>query len=120
DIHDTEGERFLYLPSVFCCWLIVEAIWRLSSFPRYSTTLIACTIIFHAYFFYKAADSYRYASYVTKSFIHHVHTAPAAQHLIAVSLPSQYKGALIFRKGLPQAVNWLVPDKFNTISVVAT
>lgn len=120
DIHDTEGERFLYLPSVFCCWLIVEIIWRLSFLSRHSTTIIAGLIVFHAFFFYRAADSYRYAGYVTKNFVQCLNTVPVAQHLTAVNLPSQYKGALIFRKGFPQAINWLVPGKFNEVSVMAT
>jgi hypothetical protein len=120
DIHDTEGERFLYLPSAFCCWLIVEVVWRQFSLSKRSFAIIGCLIIFHGYFFYRAADSYRYAGYVTKTFIHCLNMVPVGQQLTVVKLPAQYKGALIFRKGFPQAVNWLVPGKFNNVNVVTT
>ncbi len=120
DIHDTEGERFLYLPSVFCCWLIAEVVWRLSCLSKYSTVIIFCLILFHACFFYRAAHGYRYAGYVTKTFIQCLKTVPVTNRLTVVNLPSQYGGALIFRKGFPQAINWLVPDKFNIVSIGIT
>ncbi len=119
DTHDGEGGRFLYVPSIFFCWFIIELICSLFSSMQLRILLIGLLMIVHGFWFYLASKEYRYASRVVKGSLKCISEAPSADTLIVMGLPSQYKGALIFRSGFENAVRLFNPGKFKTVRIVS-
>lgn len=120
DIHDSEGERFLYTASLFCCWIIVEVVFWLVRSLRIKMLVILILLIFHGYYLNRSSTAYRYAGKVVRLSIEALELCEPAQILSAIDVPTQYKGALIFRKGFGEAVNWMLPGKFDEIKIVTS
>ena len=61
-------------------------------------------VIVHACFFFNFGADYRYAGQVARQTLDCLRGV--AENTRVVDLPSQYRGALIFRSGLPDALWW--------------
>ncbi|MEO8582881.1 MAG: hypothetical protein ABI415_03735 [Flavitalea sp.] len=120
DTHDTEGERFLYVPSVFFCWFIVELVFTLFHSLNVSLMVIVGLLIFHAFFLFRSAESYRYSGKLVSSSIACLKATGPAEMLSAEGVPTQYMGALIFRMGFAEAMHWMLPYKFKRINILTT
>lgn len=104
DTHDSESERYIYLASLFAILFIIEFLFQ---FNRKVILLgFGLLISFHCYKIGEAADSYKFSSMITKKSLECLHP-DSTDKIIALNVPSQYEGALIFRIGLPEALQWL-------------
>jgi hypothetical protein len=117
DTHGTEAERYLYLPSVFWLILLVLLLYELSA--KFRTGLLALIFIVYAGLLACLAHNYQHASRIAKSIIDNVNPSSPIKNIIALNLPINYKGAMIYRMGYPQAVRWMRPDiQFDSAIVV--
>src|SRR5450432_1351588 len=66
DTHNTESERFIYLPSVWCVLFLVEMIFLVADRPVVAVRLLLLFIILHAFQFRQASLSYRYAGKIAR------------------------------------------------------
>jgi hypothetical protein len=120
DTHDTESDRFLYLPSCFFVIAVAETVMLLfceSGKQLYALTIISvyfvvCLVIF--------SMQYQQASRVTRQSIGYIGTEKTTyRHLYVINLPSQYKGAFIFRSGFKNALEWMCPGlRFENIEIL--
>lgn len=117
DTHDTEGERFLYVPSLFCCWYIGEHMYILIKSNAIRKLCLSLILLFHCFFFYRSSQSYMFAGKTVVSSLDCIRSSEGAKVLHAIDVPTQYKGALIFRTGFEQAVHWMMPGKFDSVIV---
>jgi hypothetical protein len=108
DTHGTEGERYLYLPSVF--WLILLALLLYELAAKFRTGLFAAIFIVYAGLLARLAHNYEHASRIAKSIIENVNPSSPVKNIIALNLPANYKGAMIYRMGYPEAVRWMRPE----------
>lgn len=113
DTHDTEGERFLYLPSAFLSISVVIiflALLKKQFLFVFSVILIAeISFLFYNYQSFKASS--KITSQTVKAFSFLKNT----EYLYCVNLPTQYKGAFIFRNGFESALKLYTPIKNVTI-----
>ena len=118
DTHGSEGERYLYLPSVF--WISFLAI-LLCELPPRTGRYITCSICF-IYFILltNAASHYQHASAVAKKLLSFIGNYSQSGKIIALNIPSNYKGALIFRSGFTEAVQWMHPQLRADTVIVST
>lgn len=117
DTHGTEGERYLYLPSVFLLILLALLLYELPA--RLKAGIFAVIFIISAGMLALLAHNYQHASRVAKSIITGVNPSSPIKNIIALNLPANYKGAMIYRMGYPQAVRWMRPDiRFDSAIVV--
>jgi hypothetical protein len=117
DTHGTEGERYLYLPSVFFLMLLALLLYELSAKIR--TRIFAAIFIVYAGMLAFLAHNYQHASLIAKSIINDINPTSPIKNIIALNLPINYKGAMIYRMGYPQAVRWMRPDiQFDSAIVV--
>ncbi|HYK45424.1 MAG TPA: hypothetical protein VEV83_09660, partial [Parafilimonas sp.] len=66
------------------------------------------------------AKQYRFAGNVVKNTIHVIDSLHNKTRLIADRVPQENFGALIFRAGFPEGVNWLKnPSTFDTVIVLS-
>ena len=80
---------------------------------------VAVLLLFHTIFLCRSAQSYRYAGQVVSHSIKCLEKAGPSPVLIAEMVPSQYRGALIFRTGLKEATDWMMPGKFGEVRTVS-
>lgn len=106
DTHDSESGRFVYLSSIFACMLVAEM-------ARREGWLI---VAFHAWFFLSFGNDYSFAGKTAKQTLDCLRGLNTNVNLVDV--PKQYKGALIFRSGLPEALQWYNNEKI-TVNIVS-
>lgn len=106
DTKGTESERYLYLPTLFVCLFIVILIYRISnSVVRLGVIMVV--MAFHLFFLYKSMVNYKFAGEVTKATIREIETLTNSGTLYVSCLPEEHYGALIFRTGFIEAVEWM-------------
>ena len=102
DTHDTEGERFLYLPSVF---LAISVVIILSTLFKNKFVLIFCILVIaEGSFLFYNYTSFKNASRVTKETVKQFSSLENIKNLYCINLPSQFRGAYIFRNGFESAI----------------
>ncbi|MCY7421905.1 MAG: hypothetical protein LH478_09210 [Chitinophagaceae bacterium] len=107
DTHSVEGERYLYLPSIFASLAMVMIIQNVVRAKRLQLVLFSFMVLFHLYFLRQSAQSYRIASSITKTTLAQVNLLQGKKRLFVDSLPQSNNGALIFRLGFEEGINWL-------------
>lgn len=118
DTHGSEGERFLYLPSIFICMLTSGFIF--SAEVKYFTKICLSLFIlgYSIYFLFQSQRNYAYAGKITKETIAELQKLEGKNRLFIDSLPEECNGAVVFRSGFKEAVMWMKPmPVFNNIYI---
>ena len=116
DTHGSEGERYLYLPSVFWILLLTMLLYQL---PQKIRRYGFFTIIFiYSLLLKNAASNYQHASVIAKNILSviGVHSVPGK--IVAINIPANYKGAMIFRSGFKEAIDWIHPNTYKDSVIV--
>lgn len=120
DTHSVEGERFLYLPTVFASILLVSCISSMAFNNFVSLIFFVALVSGHLYFLGQAARNYRIASEIVKSTYEEIGFLKNKQTLYIDSLPQSNHGALMFRSGFEEGAEWLLrpsgPDAIIVLS----
>jgi hypothetical protein len=106
DTHDSEAGRFVYLSAVFACMLLADLLGK-------AGVVLA---VVHAFFFLSFGSHYQYAGRMAAQTLQCLRGVKDNSRV--VDAPSQYRGALIFRSGLPEALRWYNGEK-NTVSIAS-
>ncbi|WP_153796757.1 hypothetical protein [Foetidibacter luteolus] len=108
DTHDTESERFLYLPSVFFSFFSALFIVHLRCRLWIKTFFAGLFILGSVGFLYKNSRDYRVASVVSESLLRDVSvTLKPGQPVCIQNLPKQLNGVKIFHLGFKEGLGWL-------------
>lgn len=109
DLHGTDGERFLYLPSVFACLFITL---MLHTLTHQAALIFACTfcMVFAAQL-YIITGNYRFAGKVVKQTMDEMSRQKDGKDIVIENLPAAHYGALLFAAGLPDAIELLQLNK---------
>jgi hypothetical protein len=117
DTFGSEGERYLYLPSVFLSIIIGMGIINAANSFKYIISLFFFTI--QILLLYQFRDQYEVASAVTKATTEQFRQLNA--NVIYVNqLPQSNRGALIFRTGIEDAQKLFHPGNSGQIQVMST
>ena len=120
DTHSVEGERYLYLPSTFASVALVSTIHLLTNSHRIQLVLFSLLVLFHLYFLGQSAGSYKTASAITKTSMEQVNLLKGKKYLFIDSLPQTVNGALVFRLGFEEGINWLKePASVDSVIVLS-
>ena len=107
DTHTVEGERFLYMPSIFAGIFLIRLIQLAVRNIKWHLFFLLILFGYHVWFLTRAAGAYRAASLVTKTTFEEINRLHQKKVLMIDSLPQSYKGALIFRSGFAEGIRWL-------------
>ncbi len=119
--HTVEGERFQYLPSVFASLLLVQLIFVITSNKMYQLILVSSIFSYHIIHLKFANRYYATASSITKKTFEQINQLKGKKRLFIDSLPIEYNGALIFRSGFDEGVEWLKePASVDSIFIHTT
>ncbi len=119
DTHGNESERYIYYSSFFFCFFLAIATtlpkrkeWQYIINGFIITLAIAGLITYNV--------NYRYASAVTKTTLQFVKKYPDFKNAYFIDVPEEYKGALIFRTSLPDAIYWVDTEcKYDSIKIIS-
>lgn len=119
DTHGNESERFIYYSSFFFCFFlaIVTTLPKRKEWQYIITGFVIVSgitglIIYNA--------NYRYTSTVTKTTVQFVKKYPNYKNAYFIDVPGEYKGALLFRVCLPDAIRWIAPDcKYDSVTIIS-
>lgn len=109
DLHGTDGERFLYLPSIFACVFIALMLHTLTHKAAILFTCAFC-VVFGAQL-YVIAGNYRFAGKVVKQTIDEMTKQQEGKDIVIEKLPTAHYGALLFAAGMPDAAELLQLNK---------
>ena len=117
DTHGSEGERYIYLPSVFWIILLTGLLYELPI--RVGQTIFVVLIFLYSVLFMSAASNYHYASSVAKKLVSLVRDYRGEGKIVAINIPANFRGALIFRSGFKEAIDWVYPQlKYDSVIAV--
>ena len=101
-LSETFDERFLYLPSVFACILLVYWTTSWLSSPRRQTAILAALIVMEAVSLQWVNTRWITASQLCRQIAVEVSKADPA-HTAILNVPDNFRGAYVFRNGLSEA-----------------
>jgi len=108
DTHDTESERFLYMPSTFLSILFSIVLHTL--FKNKTAYAIGVLLAAQIVFLSISYRSFVAASKVTKATAQGLSSLQQTHIIYCINLPGQYKGGFIFRNGIANAANLFAPQ----------
>lgn len=118
DTHGVEGERYLYLPSVFFCLWLIYILHKIINKELQSVFMIGFTALSFL-FLYQSRSYYEKAGKVTKTAIEELSKLDTKQTIFIENISQYNKGAVTFRLGFEEAVHWLKPSLSNRIIIVS-
>ena len=107
DTHGVEGERFLYLPSVFACVFLIYTLITLISKEKIKLAVIVALFAYCLFYLSAAQKNYSIASNITRKTMQEINLIKGKKQLFVDSLPEEYNGALIFRLGFYEGMQWI-------------
>lgn len=102
NIYDTQGERFLYLPSAFACMLLVYVVWAGLPQTRFRTVALLAVVVVQAGLLQWVNTRWITASHLTEEIAAEVARTDPANTAI-LNIPDNFRGAYVFRHGLDDA-----------------
>ncbi len=118
DTHGTEGERYLYLPSVFIAILLIYLL-KLILKDGWFFVSFFVLYLFSLYYLGQSRKYYTKAGTVVKTTLTEINKLSNKRNIYIENLPQYNKGAVIFRLGLEEGVKWLLPASNRNIIVVS-
>ncbi len=105
DTHGVESERYLYMPSVFAVLLLSWSM--IFIFYKYIFPLFLLLAIYQLFFLHFSRTYFSEASHISATTFNQVNLLSNKKRLFIDSLPDEVRGALIFRLGFTEGLEWL-------------
>lgn len=118
DTHGTEGERFLYMPSVFFCFWLMYVLSNIFS-TKYFLYVSLLLIVLQLYFLKQTRTYYVKAGKITHQTVQQINLLSNKERIFIEHLPQYNKGAVVFRRGLNEALQWLYPHQQSKLIIVS-
>ena len=119
-LYQTQGERFVYLPTVFAC-LLIGYVGTLV-IRRTTVCLIALTALvgFYSWSLYRTNLLWREAATLSARLSYDVTDTASKAPLVVLNAPDNLRGVPVFHNGLAEAMNWQRPkDSVKRVQIVA-
>jgi len=119
-LYDTQGERFLYLPSAFSSIALAYVSMILIRRTRFWMLLIGCLLIFYSSALYRSNENWREAARLSQTILDDLATSSEHNSILIVNAPDNLKGAPVFHNGLTDALqNFQTARQFTNARLVA-
>jgi len=106
-LFDTQGERYLYLPSAFACLAVAGVVGVGFQRRKVQSLVLVCLVLVHALSLQWVNQRWISASRISEQVAKEVsQTDP--NNTVVLNVPDNYQGAYIFRNGLRQAATLFV------------
>ena len=117
-LSEMEGERYLYLPSVFAA---LGTGYAIAMLPRvkWRVTALVGFALFQASELIAGVLHWKGASTIARNIVTGIQEQHQGGTIVLVNKPDAYKGALVFRTGLPEALRYFGPRPIESPDVTA-
>ena len=121
NVFDTQGERFLYLPSAFFSTALALALTNAAGRrPRLLTAALACLLTAYALGLWRTNQTWREASQLSRALVEDASALSARADVLILNAPDNLRGAYVFRNGFEQALRTFQDAKtFRGVGVAA-
>jgi len=117
---DTQGERFIYLPSVFSSIFTIFLFDLIINNRKYFIISFVCLSLFFGISLYRSNENWREAGEISESILNSLNNVAKADRLYIVNLPDNINGAYIYRNGIIEAIHLFGnANQFKDIIVVS-
>jgi len=122
NIHNSESERYVYLPSFFFILFLVELVCLIGQRKAFRVVIYVIFVCAHLYLFSKVARTYQFAGRVVRKSMAAIATINfPVQTIHLVHRPLRYAGAIIFRSDFRFPLELNCPNlKYGQIDTVST
>jgi len=104
---DTQGERFVYLPSAFGIMLLTALLLYIAPRFEYIAAVLACLVVAFALLLARSNTNWRRASEIAGNVTASLSAFPAGSRVFLLNQPDNIRGAYVFRNGLNEAARVL-------------
>ncbi|MCA1632443.1 MAG: hypothetical protein LC802_01685 [Acidobacteria bacterium] len=114
NVFDTQGERFLYLPSAFYAPAVAYLFaWTRDEGRRAAlrTAALACLLVFYAASLWATNRDWSAASRLSQSIIEELAAQSTRDAVLLLNVPDNLRGAYVYRNGLGRALLSFQPAK---------
>jgi hypothetical protein len=118
DTHGVEGERYLYLPSVFFCLWLMYVLYKIIN-KQWQTCFAVVFIAISIFYLHQSRSYYIKAGEITRTTIHEIGKLNNKETILIENLSQNNKGAVVFRLGFEDAIKWLHPNNKAVIKIVS-
>jgi hypothetical protein len=109
-LFDTQGERFLYWPSVFACLVVAHLSFILLRSMKWWLALMLCVLAFYSISLYRTNQTWREAAALSRSIRDELaRDASSSKSIIVINAPDNLRGVPVFHNGLEEAVRIFQP-----------
>jgi hypothetical protein len=109
-LFDTQGERFLYWPSVFMCILVAYLAFISLRSMRWWLPLMLSLLVFYSVSLYRTNQTWREAAELSHSIRDELARATSpGKSLIVINAPDNLRGVPVFHNGLEEALRIFRP-----------
>jgi hypothetical protein len=102
---DTEGERYVYLPSVFAVILVVLLLDFMLRNRKALSVVLLCLFVAFGVQLHKSNSNWAAASDAARGIIESAGTLGSGDRLFVLNLPDKIRGAYVFRNGFREALS---------------
>jgi protein O-mannosyl-transferase len=118
-LYETQGERFLYLPTVFSCLWATYLLAILVGRQRILFVILFCILAFYSTTLYQTNQRWRMAAGLSKTIVDDLSHAANTDRLIIVNVPDNLQGVPVFHNGLPEAMEYFQNTRrVKTVEVI--
>ena len=117
---DTQGERFLYLPSAFFVILLTLMLYNICNL-KYFVIVIFIVLIFHYVHLKNCNKNWILAGQISNRITTEIASLLKEKPIIIINLPDSINGAFIFRNGISEAIELCCfPKKIPEVCIIIT
>lgn len=118
-LFNTQGERFVYWPSVFTSILIATVIAALLRSTKWQLVIIACLLVFYSVSLYRTNRTWAEAARLSRSIKEELAGASSQQRLLIINAPDNLRGAPVYHNGLEQALRlFQKPGRTGAVTIL--
>ena len=119
-LYQTQGERFLYLPTVFSCLLMAYLAAILVRRRTLWLAILICVLGFYAVTLYQTNRSWSEAAQLSRSITDELVDSSTRDRLVILNAPDNLRGVPVFHNGLSEALEYFQNRKrFKQVEIIA-
>jgi positive regulator of sigma E activity len=119
-LYDTQGERFVYLPTIFACLALAYLSAILFRNTRVWLIILICWLGFYTAALYHTNQRWRDAAQVSRTVLDDLAGSATHDRILIINTPDNLDGVHLYRNGLPEALMYFQHQKvFKQVETVA-
>lgn len=118
-VYDRQGERYIYLSSIFSSILLVIIVNFIVNTKKYLIASFIFVLLFFCFSTYNSITYWKEAGVVSKNIINSIKKLKSSDNLFIINAPTTINGSFIYLTGLREAVALFDPNHFKKVIIIS-